>query len=227
MEESMESSRSNGEPMEKNKPTPGKMDHGDNVLAVVKGLLWSIFFPEPISDLSGTSFFYRAKTCLRRDFPRLRESSKSAGMDILSWTRRGSPLRALLVLSVGAISLLTLTGVSVFMLFFLTATINAVVISLLVSLAAAGGALAIFFSCVAAIYIGALAIAVFVISVSTISAIIAVLITAGWVGFLWTIWLALSKSASLAKHSIGITGSAISAYSARHSHRHEHHNHHG
>lgn len=69
------------------------------------------------------------------------------------------------------------------MLFFVAATINAIVISLLVSLAAAGGFLALFFSCVAAIYIGALSIAVFVISAATISAVIAVLIAAGSVVF--------------------------------------------
>lgn len=65
------------------------------------------------------------------------------------------------------------------MLFFVAATINTVVISLLVSLAAAGGFLALFFSCLAAIYITALFVAVFVISSATISAVIAVLIATG------------------------------------------------
>lgn len=65
------------------------------------------------------------------------------------------------------------------MLFFLAATINAVVISLLMSLAAAGGFLALFFTFVTAIYIGALSIAAFVISTATISAIAAVMIVSG------------------------------------------------
>ena len=65
------------------------------------------------------------------------------------------------------------------MLFFLAATFNAIVISFLMSLAAAGGFLALFFACITAIYIGALSVAVVVISTATISAIIAALITTG------------------------------------------------
>lgn len=65
------------------------------------------------------------------------------------------------------------------MLFFLVATINAIVISLLISLAAAGGFLAIFFACVTAIYIGALSVAAVVVSTATISAIIAALVVTG------------------------------------------------
>ena len=83
------------------------------------------------------------------------------------------------VLQVGTITLLALTGLLVFTLFFLAATVNAIVISLLVSLAAAGGFLALFFTCVTFIYIGALSVAVFVISSTTISAIIAALIATG------------------------------------------------
>lgn len=84
-------------------------------------------------------------------------------------------------MQVGTITLLTLTGLLVFMLFFLAATINAVIISLLVSLAAAGGFLALFFACLTAIYIGALSVAAFVISAATISAIVAVLVASGTV----------------------------------------------
>nr|CAD1826565.1 unnamed protein product [Ananas comosus var. bracteatus] len=46
---------------------------------------------------------------------------------------------------VGSITLVALTGLLVFMLFFVAATVNAIIISLLVSLAAAGGCLALFF----------------------------------------------------------------------------------
>ncbi|GFY87603.1 hypothetical protein Acr_05g0012420 [Actinidia rufa] len=120
-------------------------------------------------------------------------------------------------------------------------TVNAIVISLLVSLAAAGGFLALFFAFMTAIYIGALSVAVFVISTATISAIVAVVITTelwkpwaaelltvevgehnagGWIGFFWTVWLATKKSVSLVKHSLTMTGSALSAYSsARHARR--------
>lgn len=80
---------------------------------------------------------------------------------------------------VGTIALLMLSGLLVFLLFFVAATVNTIIVSLLVSLAAVGGFLALFFSCVAAIYIGTLLIAVIVISTATISAIFGVLIAAG------------------------------------------------
>lgn len=89
---------------------------------------------------------------------------------------RSSPL---LLLQVGAVTFVALTGLLVFMLFFLAATINAVVISLLMSLAAAGGFLALFFALATAIYIGALSVAIFVISFTAFWTIVAVLITAG------------------------------------------------
>ncbi|CAL5375249.1 unnamed protein product [Camellia sinensis] len=118
------------------------------------------------------------------------------------------------MLQVGTIGLLALTRLVVFMLFFLAATVNAIIIYLLVSLAAAGGFLALFFACVTTIYIGALSVAVFVISTATISAIIAVLIATSWIGFFWTMWLATKKSVGLAKHSLTVTGSTLSAYSS-------------
>ncbi|CAN4114714.1 unnamed protein product [Withania somnifera] len=108
------------------------------------------------------------------------------------------------------------------MVFFVAATVNAIVISLLMSLAAAGGFLALFFASLTAIYIGALSVAVFVISTTTIVAIFAVIVATGWIGFFWSIWLVTKKSASLAKHSLNATGSALSACSSA---RHVRHNH--
>lgn len=43
---------------------------------------------------------------------------------------------------------------------------------------------------------------------------------AGWIGFLWTVWLAAKKSVDLTKHSLSMTGSALSAYSASRHTRH-------
>ncbi|KAK6127435.1 hypothetical protein DH2020_013745 [Rehmannia glutinosa] len=181
-------------------------------------LIAAVFFPDPDSH---APLLQRIKSSLSDNIPLLREASSNTGRHVLIWTRRGSPFRALLVVSVGTIALLVSTGLLVFMLFFAAATINAVVISLLVSLAAAGGFLALFFSCVAAIYVGALTIAVFVISTATISAVIAVLIAAGWIGFFWTLWVAARKSIGLAKHSVSMTGSAVTAYSTAWQSRHQ------
>lgn len=83
------------------------------------------------------------------------------------------------LLQVGTITLVALTGLIVFMLFFLAATLNATIIALLMSLAAAGGFLALFFAFVTAIYIGALSVAIFTISTVTFWTVVAILITTG------------------------------------------------
>lgn len=168
------------------------------------------------------SLIQRIKGSVSDSVPLMNQASKNTAHNVYSWTLKGSSLRALLVVSVGTIALLALTGLLVFMVFFVAATVNAIVISLLMSLAAAGGFLALFFACLTAIYIGALSVAVFVISTTTIIAIFAVIVATGWIGFFWTIWLATKKSASLAKRSLNATGSALSAYSST---RHIRHNH--
>uniref|UniRef100_F6HI07 Uncharacterized protein n=1 Tax=Vitis vinifera TaxID=29760 RepID=F6HI07_VITVI len=170
------------------KPNGGflEVDGGDDLTLyhVLHRLMAAIFFPDPTSS---ASLLRRVKISVADNVPLLRQASKNTARNVMHWTRRGSALRALLVISVGTITLLALTGLLVFMLFFLAATFNAIVISLLMSLAAAGGFLALFFACITAIYIGALSVAVVVISTATISAIIAVLITTGWIGFFWTV----------------------------------------
>lgn len=75
--------------------------------------------------------------------------------------------------------LVGLTGLLAFMLFFCAATVNALVISLLMSLAAAGGFLALFLACVTGIYVGALLVAVCAVSTITFITIFAVLMTTG------------------------------------------------
>ncbi|CAA7395677.1 unnamed protein product [Spirodela intermedia] len=155
---------------------------------------------------------HRMRFAFAENVPRVQQACRNSGRRVLLWTRRGSPLRALLVISVGTITLLALTGLAVFILFFLAATLNAIIISLLMSLAAAGGFLALFFGCLVATYIGALSVAVFIISITTIATIIAVLIAAGWIGFLWAIHLLAKKGMDIVRQSLSMTGSALSAY---------------
>ncbi|OAY66149.1 hypothetical protein ACMD2_05845 [Ananas comosus] len=180
----------------------------DTLPALLRSFFHVVVSPAP------PPLIQRIKDATAKCAPRLREASRNSARDLLQWTRRGSALRALLVISVGSITLVALTGLLVFMLFFVAATVNAIIISLLVSLAAAGGCLALFFAFSTAIYIGALSVAVFVISTTTISTIIAVLVATGWIGFFWVIWVAARKSLDLTKQSVKMTGSAISAYSA-------------
>ncbi|KAJ8763071.1 hypothetical protein K2173_023276 [Erythroxylum novogranatense] len=193
-----------------------RTDRGETLLGLLRRVIREIF----INPHSSTPFIQRLKNSVSENAPLLKEASRNSGRQLLLWTRRGTHLRALLVISVGTVVLLTLTGLLVFMLFFLAATINAIIIALLMSLAAAGGFLALFFVFVTAIYIGALSVAIFVISTATISAIVAVLIATGWIGFFWTIWLVTRKSVGVAKHSLTMTGSAISAYSSSRHARH-------
>ncbi|XP_073221139.1 uncharacterized protein [Cicer arietinum] len=143
---------------------------------VLNSLASAILFPEPGDD---NNLLRRIKNSVADNASLLPEASRNSARDILLWTRRGSHLRAILVISVGAVTFVSLTGLLVFTLFFLAATINAIVISLLMSLAAAGGFLALFFACATAIYIGALSIAIFAISVTTFWTIVAILITSG------------------------------------------------
>ncbi|KAB2612361.1 hypothetical protein D8674_034677 [Pyrus ussuriensis x Pyrus communis] len=193
----------------------------ETLYGIFHRLIVEILFPGSTSAGAAAPLFQRIKTSLAKNGPLLHEASRNSGRNVLLWTRRGSPLRALLAISVGTITLLALTGLLVFMLFFAAATFNAVAISLLLSLAAAGGFLAIFFACVTVIYIGALSVALFVISAITISAIGGALIAAGWIGFFWIMWLATKKFLDLAKQSLNVTGSVISAYSyGRHARHH-------
>ncbi|KAL2551288.1 hypothetical protein Fot_04907 [Forsythia ovata] len=201
----------------KNKKTYNQELGEVTLYTIFNNLINAIFLRSPNSRYASAPLLQRIKTSLSENIPLLRDASRNTGRHVLLWARGGSSLRLLLVVSVGTIALLTLTGLLVFMLFFAAATINAIVISLFMSLVAAGGFLALFFACVAAIYVGALSVAVCVISTATILAIIAVIIATGWIGFFCTVWLVTKKSIGLARHSLYFTGSALSSYtSGRH-----------
>ncbi|KAG6516045.1 uncharacterized protein LOC121971531 [Zingiber officinale] len=180
---------------------------GETLYSVLRDFFAGVVSPPPPALLQ------RIKSSASESAPRLQEASRNSARNLCLWTRRGGPLRALFVISVGTITLLALTGLLIFFCFLVTATLNAIIISLLLSLAAAGGFLAIFFACLTAIYIGALSFAVFIISTTTISAIIAVFVATGWIAFFWLVWLAVKKSVNLTKKSVSMTSSAISAYS--------------
>ncbi|KAL2955689.1 hypothetical protein AAZX31_18G043100 [Glycine max] len=143
---------------------------------VLNRIASAILFQEPAD---AGSLLRRIKVSVADNATLLPEASRNSARDVLIWTRRGTPFRALFVISVGTVTFVALTGLLVFMLFFLAATVNAIVISLLMSLAAAGGFLALFFAFVTAIYIGALSIAIFAISVTTFWAIVAILMITG------------------------------------------------
>ncbi|KAJ6738497.1 VOLTAGE-DEPENDENT L-TYPE CALCIUM CHANNEL SUBUNIT [Salix koriyanagi] len=225
--------------MEASKKRGDYNDQEIDLYTIIHRMIVMIVYPDPGSSASSTSLLQRIKTVLSENLPLLGEGSRNSGKKLLQWTRRGSPFKSsscyifswigrisskdhspefLVILAllnlVGTIALLSMTGVIVFMLFFLAATFNAIVISLLMSLAAAGGFLALFFTILTAIYIGALSVAIVVISTAMFSATVAILVVTGWIVFFWTVWLVTKKSVGVAKHSLTLTGSAISACSS-------------
>ncbi|XP_074592035.1 uncharacterized protein LOC141847847 [Curcuma longa] len=160
-----------------------------------------------------SALFLQIMSSFAKSFPRFQEASRNSSRNLRLWTRRGGSIRSLFVISVGTITLLALTGLLIFLCFLFTATLNAVIVSLLVSLVAAGGFLAFFFTCSITIYIGTLSIAAFAISTTTISIIIAIMVATGWIGFFWVIWLFAKKSLGLTSQSVSKASSVISTYS--------------
>ena len=67
---------------------------------VLRRMVTAIFFPDPGSGFGSTHLLRRIKGSLAENIPLLRDASKNTGRDLLLWTRRGTPLRALLVVSV-------------------------------------------------------------------------------------------------------------------------------
>lgn len=185
-------------------------------------LITVILFPN--DDVNGASepLLMRIRSFLVQNGPLLQAAFENSARDLILWTRRGSPFRGLFVVSVGTVVLLALTGLLAFMLFFVVFTVNALVVYLLLSLAAVGVFLAIFLLSVAAIYVAAVTVAVFVISTTTIAAIVAALVTTGWIGFFWTLWQGTRKGVEMAKRSLFANGPVESAYSSSLSTQHYH-----
>lgn len=77
-----------------------KEEKGVTLYGVLRRLVAEIFFPDPNSSCGSDPFVRRVKGSLSENFPHLRDASRNSGRDVLHWTRRGSPLRALLVVSV-------------------------------------------------------------------------------------------------------------------------------
>ncbi|CAL9081370.1 unnamed protein product [Musa textilis] len=187
--------------------------------SVIRDFLAGVVLPPPEAS-PPPAFLQRLKFSYYKASPCLREASRNSARDLLLWTRRGGSPRALFVIAVGTITLLALTGLMIFMFFLFAATLNAIIVSFLVSSAAAGGFLVVFFTFLTTVYIGALLFATFVISTTTISAIVVVLIATGWIGFFWIVWLAVKKTVDLTRQSVSITSTAISAYSTAWQARH-------
>ena len=67
---------------------------------VFRRVVAEIFFPDQGSGYGSSALLHRIKGSLAENVPLLRDALKNTGRDLLLWTRRGTPLRALLVVSV-------------------------------------------------------------------------------------------------------------------------------
>ncbi|KAI5002185.1 hypothetical protein ZWY2020_026835 [Hordeum vulgare] len=173
----------------------------DTLSAVLRSFVDGVW---PPPGNGGDPLLQRLRAAYCEATPRLWDASRNSARNLLPWTKQGSGLRTILVISI-YIYLIWCSGPSM---------LDVGIILVLMSLAAAGGFLALFFACLVAVYVGAVSIAIFVISTTVISAIVAAMIATGWIGFFWTIWFAARKSLDLTKHSIGMTTSAVQSYSA-------------
>ncbi|KAL5201659.1 hypothetical protein ABZP36_036013 [Zizania latifolia] len=102
----------------------------------------------------------------------LRDASRNAARRLASWTRQGGAVRALVVVSVGSVALVTLTGLLIVVFVLVAAATSAAAVSVLVSLAALSAFLA-------AAYVAALLVVVFVVSATTAATVIAITIATG------------------------------------------------
>ncbi|MCO5588706.1 hypothetical protein L7F22_042665 [Adiantum nelumboides] len=150
---------------------------------------------------SSLAFFHRTRDCFRERSPQLKEAVHHLSAEILQWMHKGGIWRALLVTTVGVVLLLGLAGLGAFMLFFLLATLNAIVIGFLGSVASVGAITLFFFSSLIVIYIAAVIVAVMSISTITFLCIGGALTVAGWIGFFWLVWQGLKKGVDICKAS--------------------------
>uniref|UniRef100_A0A804MN64 Uncharacterized protein n=1 Tax=Zea mays TaxID=4577 RepID=A0A804MN64_MAIZE len=121
-------------------------------------------------------FWAWATLTARAAAPRLHEACGTAARGLVAWTRRGGAPRCLLVVSVGSVALVALSGLLILVFFVVAAATNAIAFSVVVSLAGAGGFLAVLLAFLAAMYVGAVSVAVFVILATTIATVVAITI---------------------------------------------------
>lgn len=114
--------------------------------------------------------------------------------------------------------LLALSGCCAFILFFVTASVNALAIGFLASVVAFAVP---FFAILTAIYIGALIVAIVTISVLPFFTVCAALTAAGWFGFVWVTWQGCTKGADLCRRLVLFTTSAVTGLTALGPRNHE------
>lgn len=87
-------------------PDKSSSHHHHTLPGVLYALIATVLFPDHTSPAAGESLLQRAKISYSTNVPLLPHASRNSGHHLLHWTRRGSPLRALLVISVSGSTLL-------------------------------------------------------------------------------------------------------------------------
>lgn len=82
------------------------VEAGDKITlhGVLYALIATVLFPAHTSPAAGESLLRRVKISFSHYVPLIPQASRNSGGHLIHWTRRGSPLRALLVISVSATS---------------------------------------------------------------------------------------------------------------------------
>ncbi|CAH2072601.1 unnamed protein product [Thlaspi arvense] len=77
-------------------------DDSESLYSLICITIGSILFPDSRTGdaSSSSSLLQRIRNSVAENGPKLREASRKTSRDILQWTREGSPLRALLVITV-------------------------------------------------------------------------------------------------------------------------------
>lgn len=75
----------------------GVYNMDQTVYETLRRLIAEVFSPD---KAKGSSLFQRVKVSITENGPAVEKACRNIGRDVLCWTRRGSPLRALLVISV-------------------------------------------------------------------------------------------------------------------------------
>ncbi|KAL2622578.1 hypothetical protein R1flu_002783 [Riccia fluitans] len=148
---------------------------------------------------SQRSMLSRSHEVVRENASRLKKAAKYSTEKARLWIHRGGRWRSFMITVTGLIALVGLSGVAAFMIFFIIATANTVVVALLGSMAAVGAGVAIFFAALTAIYVGALSFAVFAISTICLLSIFAMVTAAGWIGFWWALWTGVRRGIDTAQ----------------------------
>ncbi|XP_024533765.1 uncharacterized protein LOC112347300 isoform X2 [Selaginella moellendorffii] len=143
--------------------------------------------------------------------PRAQTAARQTMADLHRWMQESGHLKIALLGAVGLVGLAALVALATFVVVFVSATANAMMISLILSISLVGFLMASFFTSLTAVYVGALLAAGVTISSLTFFSICGMIMAAGWFTFSWGIWNFVRKIFQIVRYSAGSVWSALSS----------------